>query len=930
MSIAEQIDKDYLEAYKSRQQTRLSTLRLLKTAAKNKQVELMHPLSEDEYLSVIMHELKQRQDSIEQYAAAGRSDLADKEAAEAEVLKGYLPAPLSEEELAEVVERVVAPLLEGGMKNMGKAISAIMAEYKGRVDGKAVSAAVKARLQQARRASAACMDERTLRALEFSRVLERLSSFCLSEAGKEAALALRPMEDVAAVRESQLLYEEELSWMAEGDFALAAFPDVSGLLDYVEKRPDPIPDIDALWALKETLGQARRAAESIHAGASRRPLLDALACSLPMPELVLSALNRCISDDGALKDESSPGLLLVRGELRGIHQNCLRRVKEFAERYNIARYLQDDYMTLSSDRYVLPLKANFKGRIQGVIHDYSRTGETLYFEPLFLVEQNNRLQELKQEEREEERKVLRMIAGLMLQEMPLLRAAWTLLVQLDLGRAKCALGAALDGRCVPMQEGALLRLPGARHPLLVLESARHAKDPSYTGPRRIEPSDLLLREGDRILVISGGNAGGKTVALKTLGLVTLMTLSGLPAPVDRGATLPFWNNVRAFIGDEQSLDDHVSTFTGQIRHLSAIWEELDAHSLVLLDEFGAGTDPSQGAALAQAVLDGLLEKGAFTVTATHFPALKSYALTHEGVRAASVLFDAKTKRPLFHLAYDQVGASQALDVAREHGLPESVLRRAEHYLLMDGDDAGAVMDRLNELAKQREEELARMKDEERRLRDKRLALQEKLEKERQRLDEEVRRMSQELMHEYKSGKATAKQAQRAMAKLRVTLAPREDEEERPATDVSAFNVGSEVLHRLWNKKAVIRELDEKTGKAKIDLNGVTMWARLGDLQPGSASASPKASVTTKISRNIPLLRLDLRGKRADVALAELEQFLDRALLSGTEGVEIIHGRGTGALRKAVHEMLRAFPGVASYRTAPEDQGGDGMTQAYFR
>ena len=233
--------------------------------------------------------------------------------------------------------------------------------------------------------------------------------------------------------------------------------------------------------------------------------------------------------------------MLVRGELRGIHQNCLRRVKEFAEKYNIGRYLQDDYMTLSSDRYVLPLKANFKGRIQGIIHDYSNTGETLYFEPMFLVEQNNRLQELKQQEREEERKVMRMIADLLVQEMPQVEAAWKLLVEIDLGQAKCALGAALNGRCVPLEEDALLNLPGARHPLLVLEAVRHAADKYHAGPRRIEPADLTLREGDRVLVISGGNAGGKTVALKTLGLITLMTLAGLPVPVDGGAALPYWN-----------------------------------------------------------------------------------------------------------------------------------------------------------------------------------------------------------------------------------------------------------------------------------------------------------------------------------------------------------------------------------------------------
>ena len=340
---------------------------------------------------------------------------------------------------------------------------------------------------------------------------------------------------------------------------------------------------------------------------------------------------------------------------------------------------------------------------------------------------------------------------------------------------------------------------------------------------------------------------------------------------------------------------------------------------------------SQGAALAQAVLDGLLEKGAFTVTATHFPALKSYALTREGVRAASVLFDPNTKKPLFHLAYDQVGASQALDVAREHGLPESVLRRAEHYLLMDGDDASAVMDRLNELARQREEELARMKDEERRLRDKRQALQEKLEKERARLDEEVRKLSQELMRDYKSGKATAKQTQKEMAKLRADLAQSARSTEETPVDAAQFVIGGEVLHKLWNKKAVVRELNEKSGKAKIDMGGVAMWAPLADLQPGAAAAAaPKSTVTTRVSKPISFLRLDLRGKRADIALAELEQFLDRSLLSGTEGVEVVHGRGTGALRKAVHELLRTFPGVSSYSLAPEDQGGDGMTQVFFR
>lgn len=784
------------------------------------------------------------------------------------------------------------------------------------------------------------MEERTLNALEFPRVLEHLAKRCSSEAGKEAALALRPLDDFEEVRRRQRLINETCIWSAREQSRIPSFPDISPVFPFLEGR-DPLLDTDALWALRESLGLAQNIADSIHAGASQLPALEELAAKQPLPQLSLSALRRCVADDGSLKDESSPGLLLVRSEVRALHQGCLRKTKEYAERYNIAHYLQDDYMTLASDRYVLPLKANFKGRLQGIIHDYSRTGETLYFEPLFLVEQNNRLQELKQQEREEERKVLRQLTQLLMQELPQARAAWELLVSMDVLLACCGLMSAFDGRCIPMEADAALHLPDARHPLLVLEAEERGRGESSRGsssplrPERIVPLDLMLRDRDRFLVISGGNAGGKTVALKTLGLITLMTLAGLPAPVGPGAILPCWTNIHAFIGDEQSLEDHVSTFTGQICHLAEVWDSLDRSSLVLLDEFGAGTDPAQGAALAQAVLDGLLERGASGVTATHFPALKSYALTKEGVRAASVLFDPATKKPLFRLAYDQVGASQALEVAREHGLPENVLRRAEHYLLMDGEDSGAVLARLNELAAERERELAQLRQEEARARQKRVELQEKFEKDRARLHDEVRRKSQELMTAWKAGKATAKQSLKEMSRLRASLAHPETNEERtvPAPVLEALKTGDMVRHRPWAKQAKVLELDEKNRRVKIDLNGVSMWAKLDDLESlrvGNDAAPQPKGILTRVSRPASFLRVDLRGQRADLALAELEQFLDRALLAGPDGVEVVHGRGTGALRKAVHQFLKKFPGVASFECAPEDQGGDGVTLVTFR
>ena len=685
------------------------------------------------------------------------------------------------------------------------------------------------------------------------------------------------------VNAAHTLFDEVRTWSAHSGFRLSDFPDLEGLFPHLEKAavsPSSAPlDADALWALRETLLQGRKAAQSINENGAMWPSLRDLVASMPLPEMTLSALSRCLGDDGLIKDESSPELMLVRGELRRLHLMCLRKVKDFAVQYNIAQYLQDDYMTLASDRYVLPLKSNFKGRIQGIIHDYSNTGETCYFEPLFLVEQNNRLQELKREEREEERKVLRYLTGIVQNELPFIRSAWDLLVRLDVELAKCGLAALFDGACAtisPDGEDAPLSLLGARHPLLAL-------DPQIRKQGGPHPVDLIFRPTDRALVISGGNAGGKTVCLKTLGLLAIMTLAGLPVPAAKGSVIPWWTSIHAFIGDEQSLDDHLSTFTAQIRHLGNAWEATDRRTLILLDEFGAGTDPAQGAALAQAVLDGLLERGAHVVAATHFPALKTYALTREGVRAASVLFDPGTKKPLFRLAYDQVGASQALDVAREHGLPESVLRRAEQYLLLDGQDMTAVMDRLNALAAKREGELDALKAEQQRTREKRKAVQERFERERERLIKDVRELSAKVMKDWQEGKAGHKQALKELAKVRAELhvSPEQEEAAAPAFDIAELKPGQHVMHRPWNKKAVVREVDARQNRVKLDMNGVTLWADAALLGPADApqqQAKPKSGVLVRTTAGsdpeMSLLRLDLRGKRADQALGELSQYLD--------------------------------------------------------
>lgn len=831
---------------------------------------------------------------------------------------------------------------------------------------------------------------RTLQALEFGKIIERLAGLCCSEAGRGRATALAPLPDADAVSHAARLYDEASIWASQpcvngkGGFSLASFPDVRDFLHTTQDERDHPRlgrnlDTEAFWALREMLRQAQSAREAINVADAPRiwPLLLDMALGTPLPEQLTAALCRCISDNALIKDESSPELFRLRGELRRLHQNCMRKVKDFALQYNMLPYLQDEFMTLSSDRYVLPLKANFKGRMQGIIHDWSQTGETCYFEPMFLVEINNRLQELKHEEREEEQKILCYLRDLLYAELPGTWAALELLAELDLLQAKRRLAELFDGRPIPLspvEEG--ISLYEARHPLLALTRAVAKADAASNSASKasgktsgktsaaaaepVRPLDIILRPGERVLVITGGNAGGKTVCLKTLGLLVAMTQSGLPVPAGKGSHMPFFTRMDAFIGDEQSLDDNVSTFTAQIDHLAKAWKHLDAGALVLLDEFGAGTDPAQGAALAQAVLDELLSKHTFVLAATHFPALKTYALTREGARAASMLFDPQSKKPLYKPAYDQVGASLALDVARGHGLSEDVLRRAEQYLLLDGGDTTVLLARLNDLAAEREKELVLLRSEQEKARRSAQDARDRLEKERAKLYEEVRGQAAELLRAWKEGRAGHKQALKEMSRLRASLAVANDPAEDATPQPEHFAEGQSVMHNVFNKRGIITDIDERRKRLRLDMNGVSLWAEMKDVRlPLSAGAAgsggsgksgginktvksgkssildtPAATKTANSGAHAVLVRttsepaalsLDVRGMRADQALADVERFLDKALQVSFSEIEIIHGRGTGALRREIHAFLRGFPAVERFTLAPEDRGGDGMT-----
>lgn len=766
------------------------------------------------------------------------------------------------------------------------------------------------------------MSRKSPQLLEFPKVLTQLAGFARSEPGAAACLDLAPLRGKDQPGRELALTRQWIAFLAEVRPELESFPDLEGLFAFLG-RPAQILDLDGLFALATVLRQAKVLREACASADPNRFVdLPALA-EFPWPQAAFSGLRRCLGSDGRLKDESSPELYSVRTEIRAIHQRCTKRVRDYLTAEDVGQYLQDDFMTVSSDRYVLPIKSNFKGRVQGIIHDYSQTGETCYVEPMFLVELNNQLQNLKQEEREAEKAVLRLLTSLVRQEEDAVRAAYAFLVRSDVLGAKAAFAAARDARPIEMGEGMPLRLADARHPLLSLEV------------KKAVPVDIELGEGQRALVVSGGNAGGKTVALKTLGLTALMTLSGLPAPCAEGSTLPGWREVVVVLGDEQSIEDSLSTFTAQIHAFSDAWSRIDDRALVIMDEFGAGTDPSQGAALAQAVVDRLLERGAWVAAATHFPALKAYALSREGVRAASVLFDPASKRPLYRLAYDQVGASQALDVAREHGLPEEVLAAAERYMLLDGTDTSGVLERLNSLAVAREKELSGLKAEQGKLRERRERLAERFEKEKRAVLDELRAASQSVLRQWQEGRLGRKEALRKLAESRQRaedFAPEKPEAEAAAVlDWTTLAPGARLTHTGLNKAGVVVEIDGKARRAKLDLGGVTVWADADKLAPAELPKAKAAAPAVAVRSERPMaMRLDLRGERVEAAEAELLRFLDRAVLSGQESLEIVHGKGTGVLRKEVHRILREFPAVKSFALAPEDQGGDGMTQVEMK
>ena len=699
------------------------------------------------------------------------------------------------------------------------------------------------------------------------------------------------------------------------------------------------------------VADASRAAVTVRRSLTRLnadvPLLSTIAAGIGELDPLRNLIGAAINDSGELRDDASPELRQIRAEVLTAHDQLQQRMQSLAASSSLRNVLQEPIVTIRDGRYVLPVKTDARGAMPGVVHDTSASGATVYVEPLAVVELGNRWRELQVQERREVDRILRELSQAVGAARPELIDAIERLGQIDLTVAKGRLARELHAtelhdrgpqRWLTDAPGELRLLEG-RHPLL---------------GEAVVANSIVVGGDHHALLITGPNTGGKTVALKTAGLLTLMALAGLPVPADAGSTVPVYESVFADIGDEQSIEQSLSTFSGHITSIIAILERADERSLVLLDELGAGTDPTEGAALAVALVDRLLANGASLIATTHHSELKLYAHRTPNVVNASVEFDLESLSPTYRLTIGLPGQSNALAIASNLGMPGDVVEAARTGLSTDerelesmlselrgqlsaaedrANRAAADAERAERLREERDQELNKLAADSTRLReDARIRVRDEL--------RDVRRLLEKSRKEIESARlaqaeADFDRAEEAAAKLRP-----EPEVESPAIasfepppalpveqDEIVVTPGATVwLRGVGVPGEALSDPDDR-GEFDVQLGALRTRVRLEQVQ---STAEPAADEGGKL--RLPATpwapsEIEVRGQRIDEAIPRLEQFLDAAARSGHGRVRLIHGRGTGTLRRAVRELLDRHPLVTGYETAEPRDGGEGVTVA---
>ncbi len=804
--------------------------------------------------------------------------------------------------------------------------------------------------------------DKALADLEWPKVTEALAGLCSTKAGAVRAKqwpVWRPLEQArrtsAEISEARGLLQEGQSPGPETDLDLG--PQLAVL------AKGGVLDADGLRKVASVLAGAARLRRRLQRLSDRAPGLARRASAIRPLEDVWGPISDSFGPDGKLADEASPELGGLRARARALRERIVDKLKEIMERPHVAKLLQDKYYTLREDRYVLPIKVEMRHEIRGIVHGRSQSGQTVFLEPAEITELGNRLKMALADVELEEARVLAELSALVAEELPSVRSNLDVLAELDSLTAAAKLADRMEAAPVELADGGGLELLDARHPLMVLAG----------GP--VVPNTFELPLGS-CLVVTGPNAGGKTVALKTIGLSVLMARSGLHVPCRKGSRVPLYDGLFTSMGDDQDLTKGLSTFTAHVENLKAILEQADEKSLVLLDEVAVGTEPSQGAALAQAVLEALAEAGCSVLVTTHYTALKALAVRDERFRNAAMGYDPERGRPTYRLEMDAMGRSSALETARAVGLPEPVLRRAQELLSGGQAELDELLGELERMRAELEARQAALDAELRRAEEERRKVQELRRSLAQELDRLRRRAHDRAVAELQSLRAdlerlrkrlrkapepspeelaqAEKEADEAAARLR-ELAPPPPEVRGRRPEPGGLQEGQEVLVSSLRAAGVLRHLDGR-GRARVLVGSMEVTVPLSDLllpeggatapsksrrgprlpaseagadpgeQPGQAKATGQDE---DLAIRAEAETLDLRAKRVDEALDALDAFLDDCLRRQRRIALVIHGHGTGALKRAVREHVRSHPVVQRFRPGRLGEGGDGVTVLFL-
>lgn len=784
--------------------------------------------------------------------------------------------------------------------------------------------------------------------LDFGSIRERLAEHCSSVIAKELAMQLEPMRDAVKIKEAlDETVEAMQSLQTEIEQPLGGTRDIRSAC--AKSRKEIVLSREELWDIYTTLGAYRRMYTFFREKYAQYPLLTLWAQDIPSHEKLERRFERIFDKKGELMDSASPKLQHLRSTIVKTKERIKNDLQAILHDKDNQKYFQEAIVTQRNNRYVIPVKQEYRYAFEGLIHDRSATGATLYIEPMRLVNLNNDLQEAVMEEEQEVLRIYRELSGLVRQNSNTLMDACERVSHIEFVYGKANLALAM--KAVPAV------LSGAREVNLI--HARHPLIPANV----VVPTTITLGTSYRILLITGSNTGGKTVALKTLGLLSLMNQAGLCIPAEAGSVLPIFNTIYADIGDEQSIEASLSTFSAHMTQVVSILKAVGSKDLVLLDELGSGTDPEEGSALAMAILEYFRKSGALLMVSTHYNELKRYAYDTDDIENGHVEFDERTLRPTYRLHVGVAGSSHALSIAARLGLPREVIDMAKAN--KDGSanrDMEAVLSDLNEqLRRTRERERALKKEledtrrikasverEKKQMNERRKAILTKAQEEAQNLKRSIRIEGEQIIKELKSqfSEGDKQKRQDAITQARKSISgvqiPEAPTDERRRIEAKEVVEGMPVFVDSLGQLGTVLAVQGK--RVQVDVNGLTATVKLADLREASRQEAgnlrrkneapqPKAckrSGTAVLRQQQATTELNVIGQTVDEATVTVGRFIDQAILAGISPVRIVHGKGTGALRAGIQQYLKHLPQVKHYEIAGLDEGGAGATIVYLK